>query len=97
MLSGIAATSLRSYYARLIAVKAGIDDAKLIEALTIVERERFLGPGPWKVNFLACGYVDTPGDTWPRWPSKPRFLAVGCRSRLNLLPQKLFLVATSSM
>jgi protein-L-isoaspartate(D-aspartate) O-methyltransferase len=62
MLSGTAATALRSYYARLIAGKAGIDDAKLIEALTIVERERFLGPGPWKVSCLAGGYVDTPGD-----------------------------------
>jgi protein-L-isoaspartate(D-aspartate) O-methyltransferase len=56
------ATAVRSYYARLIAGKAGIDDAKLIEALTTVERERFVGAGPWKVNCFAGGYVDTPTD-----------------------------------
>jgi protein-L-isoaspartate(D-aspartate) O-methyltransferase len=57
-----AATTLRSYYAQLISGKAGTDDAKLIEALTMVERERFVGTGPWKVNCFAGGYVDTPSD-----------------------------------
>jgi protein-L-isoaspartate(D-aspartate) O-methyltransferase len=56
------ATALRSYYARLIGGKAGIDDAGLIDALATVERERFVGPGPWKVNCFAGGYVDTPTD-----------------------------------
>ena len=28
----------------------------------MVERERFVGPGPWKVNCFAGGYVDTPDD-----------------------------------
>jgi protein-L-isoaspartate(D-aspartate) O-methyltransferase len=55
-----ARTALRSYYARLIAGKAGTDDARLIEALTLVERERFIGPGPWKINCFTSGYVDTP-------------------------------------
>lgn len=57
-----APATLRSYYARLIAGKAGTDDARLIEALATVERERFVGPGPWKVNCFAGGYVDTPSD-----------------------------------
>lgn len=56
------ATALRSYYARVIAGKAGTDDAKLIDALATVERERFLGPGPWKVNCFSGGYVETPSD-----------------------------------
>jgi protein-L-isoaspartate(D-aspartate) O-methyltransferase len=56
------ATALRSYYARLIAGKAETDDTKLIDAFATVERERFLGPGPWKVNCFAGGYVETPSD-----------------------------------
>ena len=55
-------TALRSYYARLVAGKAGTDDAKLIEAFSLVERERFIGPGPWKINCFTSGYVDTPAD-----------------------------------
>lgn len=54
-------SSLRSYYARLIAGKAGTDDARLIEAFATVERERFVGPGPWKVS-CGGGYIDTPSD-----------------------------------
>jgi protein-L-isoaspartate(D-aspartate) O-methyltransferase len=57
-----AATALRSYYAQLISGKAGTDDARLIEALTMIERERFVGTGPWKVNCFAGGYVDTPSE-----------------------------------
>lgn len=57
-----ATAGLRSYYAQLISGKAGTDNAKLIEALTVIERERFVGPGPWKVNCFAGGYVDTPSD-----------------------------------
>jgi protein-L-isoaspartate(D-aspartate) O-methyltransferase len=58
----VEAAALRSYYARLIAGKAGTDDAKLIEALAQVQRERFVGPGPWKINCFTSGYVDTPAD-----------------------------------
>ena len=54
--------ALRSYYARLIAGKAGTDDPRLIEAFTTIERERFVGPGPWKVNNFLVGYIETPSD-----------------------------------
>lgn len=57
-----AATALRSYYAQLVCGKAGTDDARLVEAFTMVERERFVGTGPWKVNCFSGGYVDTPSD-----------------------------------
>jgi protein-L-isoaspartate(D-aspartate) O-methyltransferase len=62
---GVASTvtdgsALRFYYARLIAGKAGARDEKLIDAFATIKREHFLGPGPWKVNCLAGGYVDTP-------------------------------------
>ncbi len=54
------AKALRSYYASLITGKAGTQDEKLIDAFATVRREDFLGPGPWKVNCFAGGYVDTP-------------------------------------
>lgn len=53
---------LRSYYARLIAGKAGTDDPRLVEAFATIERECFVGPGPWKVNDFLGGYIDTPSD-----------------------------------
>ncbi|MDQ2083866.1 methyltransferase [Xanthobacteraceae bacterium Astr-EGSB] len=54
--------ALKTYFARMIAGKAGIDDARLIDAFASVERERFVGPGPWKVSCFAGGYVETPSD-----------------------------------
>jgi protein-L-isoaspartate(D-aspartate) O-methyltransferase len=46
----------------LIAGNAGTDNPRLIEAFATIERERFVGPGPWKVNDFAGGYIDTPSD-----------------------------------
>ena len=37
------------------------DGRRLIEAFATVPRERFVGPGPWKV-ITASGYIDTPSD-----------------------------------
>lgn len=54
--------ALRAYYARMITGKAGTDDARLLEAFAMIERERFVGAGPWKVFCHAGGYVDTPSD-----------------------------------
>lgn len=56
------AADLRSYYARLVTGKAGAKDPRLIAAFGAVERERFVGPGPWKVMAHASGYIDTPTD-----------------------------------
>jgi protein-L-isoaspartate(D-aspartate) O-methyltransferase len=55
-------TMLRSYYARLICGKAGTADHKLLEAFAAVERERFVGPGPWNVNPAGGLYLETPSD-----------------------------------
>jgi protein-L-isoaspartate(D-aspartate) O-methyltransferase len=54
--------ALRAYYAELVTGRAGSMDHRLVEAFTVVERERFVGPGPWKVSTLANRYVDTPSD-----------------------------------
>lgn len=53
---------LRSYYAQLITGKANVTDARLTTAFATVERERFVGSGPWKVMAHASGYIDTPSD-----------------------------------
>ena len=53
---------LRSYFAQLVAGKAGTKDPRLMAAFAAVERERFVGPGPWKVMAHASGYIDTPTD-----------------------------------
>lgn len=58
----VSASSLRTYYARLVTGKGGTSDQKLHDAFATVERERFVGNGPWKVNCDAGCYVDTPSD-----------------------------------
>jgi protein-L-isoaspartate(D-aspartate) O-methyltransferase len=52
----------RSYYARLIAGRGGTSDERLVAAFERVPRERFVGPGPWKVFAFAGGYIETPSD-----------------------------------
>jgi protein-L-isoaspartate(D-aspartate) O-methyltransferase len=53
----------RAFYARLITANAGIPTIaeRLINAFSTVPRERFVGPGPWRV-FTASGYITTPSD-----------------------------------
>jgi protein-L-isoaspartate(D-aspartate) O-methyltransferase len=58
----VSSTALRAYYARIITGRAGTDDKRIIEAFATVERERFVGAGPWKVSRYDGSYVDTPSD-----------------------------------
>lgn len=54
---------LRRAYAAEVQAIAGLEASPLVEALAKVPRERFLGPGPWKVmKPLEHGldYLDTP-------------------------------------
>jgi protein-L-isoaspartate(D-aspartate) O-methyltransferase len=48
----------RSRYARALAASPGVDDPRVPLAFEVVPRERFLGPGPWKI-LSADGYVET--------------------------------------
>ncbi|MGZ3459389.1 MAG: protein-L-isoaspartate O-methyltransferase family protein, partial [Archangium sp.] len=53
----------RRAYAKEVGATAGLEAGPLMEALASVPRERFLGPGPWKVfAFLedGLGYRSTP-------------------------------------
>jgi protein-L-isoaspartate(D-aspartate) O-methyltransferase len=58
----ISVTELRSYYAHLVTGKAGASDSRLIAAFAAIEREHFVGHGPWKVSAHSAGYIDTPSD-----------------------------------
>jgi protein-L-isoaspartate(D-aspartate) O-methyltransferase len=54
----------RSFFAELITANVGItgeDGRALVAAFSGTPRERFVGPGPWKV-FTPVGYIQTPSD-----------------------------------
>jgi len=53
----------RIFFADLITASAGIPktDRRLAAAFASVPRERFVGPGPWKM-FTSSGLVETPSD-----------------------------------
>ena len=69
MTAGMQASSdlsvIRRHYARQALFAAGVVSPRLEEAFAAVARERFLGPGPWKI-FRWTGYVETP-DADPAW------------------------------
>ena len=50
--------SHRNFYANFVVGSAGSSDARLIAAFASVERERFVGDGPWSV-FVSPGYIST--------------------------------------
>ena len=52
----------RSFYAQLVTTLPGRPpDPRVRDAFASVPRERFVGPGPWKV-FTRAGYLDAPTD-----------------------------------
>jgi protein-L-isoaspartate(D-aspartate) O-methyltransferase len=55
------ADQLRKFYAELVTAGSGAARSRLRSAFELVPRERFLGPGPWKV-FAGNGYVETPSN-----------------------------------
>ena len=52
----------RTFFADLITTTVGVPNSRLTAALAVTPRERFLGPGPWRI-FVGGTYIDTPtGD-----------------------------------
>jgi protein-L-isoaspartate(D-aspartate) O-methyltransferase len=49
----------RRFFGELIAAKAGVRPGRLSEAFAATPRERFVGPGPWKLS-TSTGYVEAP-------------------------------------
>ena len=52
---------LRRFYARLVTATGEVADRRIDDAFATVERERFLGRGPWQVR-VAGGYITTGTD-----------------------------------
>jgi protein-L-isoaspartate(D-aspartate) O-methyltransferase len=55
----------RDFYARLVVGLGGTSNRRLMAAFAAVERERFLGRGPWHV-WAGDGYIQT-ATSDPRW------------------------------
>jgi protein-L-isoaspartate(D-aspartate) O-methyltransferase len=53
--------AFRSFFASLITANASLPNRGVTEAFATVPRERFVGPGPWKV-LTPLGYIQTPSD-----------------------------------
>lgn len=51
----------RTFYANLITASAGAPNSRVTAAFAATPRERYLGPGPWRI-FTAAGYISTPTD-----------------------------------
>jgi protein-L-isoaspartate(D-aspartate) O-methyltransferase len=57
----------RRQFADELRMVGHVQDQRVIDAFASVPRERFVGPGPWRVlNLLEGGYWTTPDDD-PRW------------------------------
>lgn len=55
----------RRWFAEELRAAGHVDDERVVEAFATVPRERFVGPGPWRILHLADGYWTTP-DADPR-------------------------------
>jgi len=53
---------LRRFYARLVTTHAGVEDSRIVDAFATVERERFVGAGPWQIKAAANGYMASETD-----------------------------------
>lgn len=52
---------VRRAYAKQIMASVGLDNSDVEAAFATVQRERYLGPGPWPV-WRSTGYTPTPDD-----------------------------------
>jgi protein-L-isoaspartate(D-aspartate) O-methyltransferase len=73
----------RSFFAKLITASVGIPGGgwRLAEAFAATPRERFVGPGPWRV-FTAGGYIETPTDD-PAFLYQDVTVAVEAEGQIN--------------
>jgi protein-L-isoaspartate(D-aspartate) O-methyltransferase len=71
----------RKFFADLLTASVGSRNERLIIALASTPRERFLGPGPWKI-FAGGGYVMTPTDD-PAFLYQDVVVALQEKDRIN--------------
>src|SRR5258708_3653610 len=74
----------RLFFAKLIAANAGAPKGheRLVTAFATTPRERFAGPGPWKV-FTATGYIETPTED-PAFLYQDVVVAIAPERRINI-------------
>jgi len=74
----------RLFFANLITASAGVgkDNERLVSAFLSTSRERFAGPGPWKI-FTATGYIETPTED-PTFLYQDVLVAVAPERRINI-------------
>jgi protein-L-isoaspartate(D-aspartate) O-methyltransferase len=75
--------SHRTFFANLVTASAGVpkSDGRLLAAFASTPRERFAGPGPWKI-FTAIGYIETPTDD-PAFLYQDVTVALAADRRIN--------------
>lgn len=73
----------RRFFAELITASSGMPkgDGRLVEAFANTHREKYVGPGPWKI-FTASGYVETPTDD-PAFLYQDVVVALAPERRIN--------------
>lgn len=53
---------VRRWFAEDLRVTCHLSDERVVAAFAAVPRERFVGPGPWRIRHLVDGYWTTPDD-----------------------------------
>jgi protein-L-isoaspartate(D-aspartate) O-methyltransferase len=71
----------RSFYANHLVAHAGSSSERLVSAFSSIERERFLGKGPWSV-FVNARYIETPSDD-PRFLYQDIVVAIDAERGIN--------------
>ena len=71
----------RDFFAQFLVRSVGLESQRLIEAFAAIERERFLGKGPWPVC-VGSGYIDTVSDD-PRLLYQDILIGIATERGLN--------------
>lgn len=73
----------RRWFAEELRATGHLVDERVIDAFATVPRERFAGPGPWRILHFADGYWTTP-DADPRRLYHNVLIALDAERRLNI-------------
>jgi protein-L-isoaspartate(D-aspartate) O-methyltransferase len=73
--------SFRRFYALLVTARDGVRNDRVLEAFASVERERFVGPGPWQIA-VPDGYIST-GSEDPRFLYQDILVGLAAEKGIN--------------
>jgi protein-L-isoaspartate(D-aspartate) O-methyltransferase len=76
-------SAARRHFAEELRVVSHVASEPLVEAFAVVPRERFAGPGPWRILHESEGYWSTP-DAEPHWLYHNVLVALDEKRRLNI-------------